>query len=244
MRHARAEILELTGINSGTRFASGHDMSSCATCTLGRASAVGRGGHCPFVTRRRGAGEQLYLQGEPASAVWFLKEGTVALLRELPGRERVRAIRAAGSVMGLELLVHDTYLDTARALTEVSVCVLSRTGLDGWLGDPGTPSRALLEQSVRGLLADAPRGAAPDGNATRRVARWILDAGDASEVPRHMIASLLGMAPETLSRSLADLRTRGAIAATRRTLSICDRDALGRAAGEEPAPSPDGDQPH
>jgi CRP-like cAMP-binding protein len=202
------------------------------TCSMGRASGVGRGGRCPLGIRHRSAGENLYLEGQPAASVWYIKSGTVALLRDLPGGEGVRAIRREGSLVGIEAVTCATYLDTARALTDLSVCGLSRAGLDNWLG-PAAPARALLEQTVRDLVLDAPRGAGPDGSATRRVARWILDAGTAPAVPRRMVASMLGMVPETLSRALAELRRCGAIETTRRTITVRDRDRLLRAGAGE-----------
>jgi CRP-like cAMP-binding protein len=225
----------LTGIKMGTSFASPDGMNSCGACPIGKACAEGR---CVFMHRRRGAGERIYLEREAASSVWFIKAGTVALVRELPGGERVRAIRGEGSFIGLEILVSETYLDTARALTDLSVCALSRAALDRWLGDAATPARAVLEQTVRGLLVDAPRGAGPDGSAASRVARWILDdRGGAPVLPRRVVASMLGMAPETLSRTLAELCQSGAIEATRRAIAIRDRGQLVRAAGYEPRTS-------
>jgi len=203
-------------------------MGSCASCAIGKACGVGHGPLCPFVTRHRRAGEHLQRQGEAATSVSFIKSGAVALLRELPGGETLRAVRGGGALIGLEILLGDRYLDSARALTDVTVCELSRAGLDAFLGQAAA-ARAVLEQAVRGLV-DAPRGAGPDGNATCRVARWILDGGAAATVPRQMAASLLGMVPETLSRALAELRRRGAIDASRRSIAIRDRDRLVAAA--------------
>jgi CRP-like cAMP-binding protein len=208
-------------------------MHGCASCAIGQASGVGRGGACPFVVRRRQAGEHLFHQGDPAASVWYIRSGTIALLRELPGGEGVHAIRGAGALVGLEILVDGAYADSARALTDLSACGLPRAAVDVWLGDRSSPARVVLEQVLRGLAADAPRGAAPDGNATSRVARWILEAGPAPAVPRRMVASMLGMVPETLSRALAQLRKDGAIVTTRRTITIRDRLQLARAAGAD-----------
>jgi CRP-like cAMP-binding protein len=198
-------------------------MVGCATCPIGRASGVGQGGQCPFIARHRPAGDHLYFQGEAAASVWYVKSGTVALLRELPGGSGVRAIRGAGAVIGLEILVDGAYADSARALTDLWACGLPRAALDVWLGDPASPARVVLEQVLRGLVIDAPRAAAPDGSATQRVARWILESGPTAAVSRRLAASMLGMVPETLSRALAELRRGGAIEATRRSITIRDR---------------------
>ena len=50
-------------------------------------------------------------------------------------------------------------------------------------------------------------------------------------MPRHVVASLLGMVPETLSRALAQLARTGAIEVTRQAVRIRDSQALKEAAG-------------
>jgi CRP-like cAMP-binding protein len=204
-------------------------ITSCATCPAGRAAGVRYGGRCPLVDRKRPRGATICLEGEPASTIWLVKRGTVVLSRtHADGQERPRAVRAAGSFVGLEALVRPTYADTART-TEASVlCGTTREAFDGWLGPAGTPVRMALELLLATVVAEDPRPAAPDGPATRRVARFLLDAGDgeAPQVPRQVLAALLGMVPETLSRALARLRDAGTIELTRRRVSITDRSRL------------------
>jgi CRP-like cAMP-binding protein len=65
-----------------------------------------------------------------------------------------------------------------------------------------------------------------------RVAAWLLDAapGEMGALPRHVVAELLGMQPETLSRALAALAEAGAIEVTRRRIDVRDHAALEDAA--------------
>jgi CRP/FNR family transcriptional regulator, cyclic AMP receptor protein len=209
----------------------------CRICAVGAASGVGAGGFCPFVDRRHAAGELLYLEGEEARHIWYVKSGVVALLRRSKddhGEGRVRAVRFPGSLIGLEALIAARYTDSARIASDAVLCGITREGADAWVGAPGTPARTALELTLRTAYADPARTAATDGSAVERVAAWLCDEGPRGmtlELPRHVIADLLGMRPETLSRVLTRLNDCGAIAATRTTLRIRDEQLLAQAAG-------------
>ena len=202
---------------------------------------AGRRPFCPFVDRARAAGELVYLEGEPAQQVWFVKQGTIALLRkggENHAEGRVRAVRFAGSFIGLEALVAERYLDSARATSDAILCGTTRAGLDGWLEPRDGPARVVLELTLRAQCWELPRRAPPDGSAVERVAGWLWEEGQRGAtlgLPRHIIADLLGMRPETLSRAIATLVDRGLIAATRNEIAILDVNRLGRVASRDPA---------
>lgn len=211
-------------------------ISNCCNCPVGTADHPD-GGSCPFVDRTRRAGELIFLQGDPAERVWFVKSGTVLLLRqgsEDLGEGRVRAVRFVGSFIGLESLVDDAYNDTARASTDAVLCGITRDKLDSWLGPPQAPARVALELSLRADSTDLPRLAQTDGSAVSRVAAWLNTEGPRGvtlTLPRKVVADLLGMRPETLSRALATLAQREAIAVSRNNLRILDDDKLREAAG-------------
>jgi len=206
-------------------------ITSCAACPAGRAAGVGRGGRCLLVDRRRDRDDVVCLEGYAADTIWFVKKGTVLVSRAgADGIDRPRAVRGPGTFVGLEALIRPTYADSARTTEPSILCGASRDDFDAWLGPAGTPARMALEQTLLATTADPSRAASADGSAIRRVARWLLDAGAAGppRLPRHVVASLLGMAPETLSRALAGLRDHGAIAVTPRGLQIEDRARLVR----------------
>jgi CRP-like cAMP-binding protein len=201
--------------------------SNSARCPLER--------DCPLFCRPRRTGEFLFFEGEPARTVWFLRRGTVVLSRgwRSNGEDNARAVRSAGAFLGLEALVRSSYLDTARAVTGLIACNGSRDAVDQWLGPADTPTRAALDQVLLSVAAERPRAASSDGTSLHRVARWLLDesfAGVAQPLPRRLIAQLLGMVPETLSRALSELASLGAIEVTRRSLEIRNVAALKAAA--------------
>lgn len=74
--------------------------------------------------------------------------------------------------------------------------------------------------------------------ATReRVASWILDrcaVEQTTNVPRNVIADLLGMRPETLSRALRRLDQEGLIEVSRRSLLFIDPEGLRRKLPKRP----------
>lgn len=186
------------------------------------------GGRCPLVNRRRKAQETIYLEGDAADSVWFVKRGAVVLSRAgEDGVDHPHAVRPPGTFVGLEALVRPNYADTARTTEPTVLCGISRTAVDTWFGPRGSPARMALEVTLLTGTAASPRAATADGTAVQRVARWVLThEDDVHHLPRRVMASLLGMVPETLSRSLASLAATGAIQVDRKRVVIVDRDRL------------------
>ena len=219
------------------------EVTACTRCPVGMASDVAAGGRCPFVPRRRGAGAVLHLAGDGVDRVWFVKSGTVLVTRSIDD-EQIEgapwAIRRPGSFLGLEGLVRSDHVDSARALTDVTLCGASLSIVKDWLDRRSAAARVLLDAALRAGTRDRPLRGNADGTAPRRAAAWLLEnASEASTegIPRRVLAGLLGMRPETLSRALGVLAAQGAIRHDRRTVTIVDRAQLqsvarrGRASG-------------
>ncbi len=183
-----------------------------------------------MIPRLRDAGETLYVEGSPATRVWWVKSGTVALTRDVGdahGSGIAWALRRPGSILGVESLVRPEYEDSARTLSSAVVCAVSSGDFSDWLGPSGTPARAVLEATLTTTVDDG--GNNTEGRSDIRVARWLLDeaiGGRAPSIPRAVMANLLGMRPETLSRVLARLAERGAIEVSRTTIRVLDADLL------------------
>jgi CRP-like cAMP-binding protein len=212
-------------------------ITSCVGCPVGNASNVADGDRCPMVDRKWKAGATLFEAGEPAFTVWFIKKGTVVLSKpsDNPDADGIAwAVRSAGSFLGLESLVRDTFVDSARAVTDLAACGTTLHGMEAWLEDRSKAARTVLQCTLQTQVEDSPRRASADGSAVRRVAEWLLDGGHGQEwhgLPRRLVAGFLGMQPETLSRALASLATLGAVEVTRRSITVTDRTTLTQAAG-------------
>ncbi|MEB2310907.1 MAG: Crp/Fnr family transcriptional regulator [Sorangiineae bacterium] len=202
--------------------------SECATCVLGLASAPNA---CPFKETIKPAGTVLLEQGRLPEATWYLRSGQVLLSVTTGAAAGTCMVRGAGALLGLEALLGEPSVCEAHALTEIKVCALSAKDFKSWVGPMASPQGVVLTLALREASRQTAERIALEGSATQRVARFLLSRhvaglGDqAITIQKQLLARVLGMRPETLSRSLAELRERGVVARGRR-ISIIDLPAL------------------
>ncbi len=188
-------------------------------------------------------GAVLYLEGEAVEHVWYVKRGVVSLSRAIDGRgasTAVWALRRAGSMIGLESLVGPAYLDTARAVGEVAVCSATPEAVRAWVATRPEAAMAVIGCTLEGQRNDGPRRSGADGTASTRVASWLLGRTESKPVPRRVVADLLGMEPETLSRTLKALAAKHLVRVTRTSIEIIDRAGLERVSGSSARASSSG----
>lgn len=127
----------------------------CSRCALGHASGADAGQFCPFIIRRYARGDFLCTAGAPADYVWMVKEGVVGVGRSASDVDQLEALRLPGGYVGLECLVRDTYLCTARALSRVTLCGATREGFRRWLRQNDERIGVVFEAALRDpLLVD------------------------------------------------------------------------------------------
>ncbi len=112
----------------------------------------------PFVVRRYERDQLLCLAGDRADYVWMVKQGAVGLTRSRDDTDRLDVLRLPGSYVGLECLVGEHYLFTARALSRCSLCGATRDSFAGWLRQNDERVALVMRAVLEELLgAPAPR---------------------------------------------------------------------------------------
>ncbi len=192
-------------------------VSDCRSCTIGSACH----GRCRFTPSTREAGATLCAQGETPAAVYFVKEGFVAQSTVSPrGVETHLALRGPGTLVCCESVKRVPSPHEVRALSRVKLCSLAGDHLASWVSPGQGPARAVLDLLLVEITSQHDDRSFRQGDCLSRVARFTLaHAGFLAERPgamrKGMMARLLGMRAETLSRCLGRLEEEGLLSASR-----------------------------
>ena len=192
-------------------------VTDCNACSLGIASA----GRCRFTPSTREAGASLCAQGERPRTVYFIKEGFVALSAVSPrGSELVLTLRGPTSLLCTEALTNEPSAYEVRALSRVKLCGIAGEAMSQWVGPERSPGRVILDLLLAESRMQRDEVNFRQGDCMSRVARFALAhakflADRPNAVRKQVVARLLGMRPETLSRCLTRLEQDGVLDASR-----------------------------
>ncbi len=192
-------------------------VNDCTSCPLGQASPA----RCRFTPTSREGGATLCAQGERPRTVYFIKEGFVALSAVSPrGSELVLTLRGPASLLCTEALNGEPASYEARALSRVKLCGISGEAMTQWIGPEKSPARAVLDLLLAEGRMQRDEVNWRQGDCLSRVARFALAhvrflADRPTAVRKQVVARLLGMRPETLSRCLTRLEKDGVLDASR-----------------------------
>jgi CRP/FNR family transcriptional activator FtrB len=176
-------------------------------------------------------------EGELPDFLHVLVEGAVEQFAEHNGRETTIEVLAPTTTFILAAVIHDEpYLKSARTLTQSRVLMIPAGAVRDIFGRDSAFARAVVGELasryrsiVRALKNQKLRTGA------ERLANWILQtdakSGSTGRVvlpfEKRLLASLLGMTPENLSRSFATLAAHG-VKSEGHTIVIGDRESLRR----------------
>ena len=194
----------------------------------------------PAPIRRLRARDMLFHEGGRAESVYFVRAGTLKTFRTAEdGYEQVLGFSGRAELIGFDALCMGQHPTACVALEESSVFSL----LIRDLIEPGrrTPSidRMLAVAVSRALqqrndLADVMAAVAAEARLARFLLQWSARMAACGQSPRRFylrmgrrdIASYLGLAHETVSRSLQTLARWDLLSVSNRAVDILDMDGL------------------
>ena len=216
------------------------ECPACAAGGLAGERGIG------FLVRILHRGDRLFDHGEPFDSVYMVRSGTLKTCTvSASGEEQVMGFHGPGDLAGLDAIHEGRHASSAIALGTASVCSLPWEPLCGLSARaPRAQSRLLakmsrqIHDSERRLRVLVMRGAG------QRMAAFLTGLLDDCRrrglkcdelvlpMPRADIASHLGLAIETVSRSLTRQHAERLIDVRRNLIRILDERALRRMAGE------------
>lgn len=184
-------------------------------------------------------GERLFDQGDPCTHFFFVLSGIVKLCRVAPsGEEKVMDLVRPGNFFAeAAMFMSGRYPINARALEATRLVALDSRHFVGLVRANADLCLRLLSkmsQRMHGLINEIDNLTLHSG--AQRVIGYLLEQlpeGAAPPsvrlmVPKHVIASRLGIQPETLSRVLAKLRAQQLIDVRDDMIVLNDVEALRR----------------
>jgi len=189
-------------------------------------------------------GEMLFRYGELSSSLYSLKSGAVKIFcHNSDGLEQIVGLsRPGGLLVGLQSINDKRHAYSASAATAVDACRINHKMLLARLREqPELAMRVLEAMKAQLIHSRALIQVMGHKCAATKIAAFILLMTPKSErgncrfklpFSRLEIASLLGLAEETVCRIMADMRRKGMIYAPRGSVEILDWDRIHVAAGD------------
>ena len=199
---------------------------------LSHAHAAALAPHCKTLTARRG--ELISRQGTPLPGVMLMSVGSVKLsLRSADGDERVLRIAIAGEAFGEPTaMLGKPCLYDAIAITDAKVVIIPASAILSLVARDRRFARfVVLALSERSYTVLSEFSAATTQRGAQRLAGYLesLQRKNGTvqlPVSKTVVAALLGMKKETLSRLFRQFTSEGLIGMTRREIAILDPQGL------------------
>jgi CRP/FNR family transcriptional regulator, anaerobic regulatory protein len=225
-------------VATATRAGAAADVNAAELLRLmgGSESDVPPGATLPIAIRRLHADEPLFHEGAKAEAIYFIRAGTFKTFRTAEdGYEQVLGFSSRAEVLGFDAVCRDTHPTSAVALEESSVYVVLMGDLFGLEQRIPALGRMLQLATSRALSCRADIAEVMAAVAAEvRLARFLVQTSErmaaCGQSPRRFrlrmnrreIASHLGVAHETVSRSFGTLADWGIVGVDNREVEIID----------------------
>jgi CRP/FNR family transcriptional regulator len=207
---------------------------------LDDADAAQAAGRMAVGLRRVPAGHPLMHMGAPADALYFVHSGTFKIFRsDEDGYEQVLAFAGRREVLAFDALCVEAHPTAAMALEDSTVYVVRKTELPAFSLAVPAFGRALQRAGSLALsrtndLVDIMAAVASEVRLARFLLQHSHQMAANGQSPRRFllrmgrrdIASMLGVAHETVSRSFTTLALARLIHVNDRDVEILDMDAL------------------
>lgn len=194
----------------------------------------------PVLLRRVQSGECIAHEGASADAIFFVRSGTFKVFRtDEDGYEQVLAFAVRSEVLGFDALCMESYPAAMQALEDSTVYVIPRREIAPL--SKALPAFSLVLQQAGSLtlmrsreLVDIMAAVASDVRLARfliQLSRRMLACGQSPRrfllrMGRREVASLLGVAHETVSRCFSALSAMGLLYVNDREIEILDMEGL------------------
>ena len=183
----------------------------------------------------------ILFEDDPGDALYVVVAGQVKIvLTAEDGREVILSVRDQGDFFGeMSLIDEEPRAAHVIAMEDAKLFVLRRDDFQKILQDVPQIGLGLLRALCTRLRqADDKIGGLVLLDVPGRVARLLLDMADGVQITKrvthHMIAQMIGSSRETVSRTMRNMVDQGLITASRKLITLKNREALETAAGRNP----------
>jgi len=167
-------------------------------------------------------GAVLYRAGSGGKHLFTVRSGVVKLVQYLPdGGQRIVRLARTTDVIGLEILVGDTFQHNAVVLQDTEVCRFPSEAVSRLTQVNPKLHNELMNRWQRALSeADAWLTELSTGSAKQRVARLLLrlvkdvSTGECDLFSREDMGAMLGITTETTSRTIAEFKRQSLLVET------------------------------
>ncbi|WP_188207902.1 Crp/Fnr family transcriptional regulator [Alkalibacillus aidingensis] len=182
-------------------------------------------------------GEVIYHSGDESDSLYIVNNGKIKIYRlSETGKEQLLRILSPGDFTGeLALFKQSTHEAYAEALVDTTVCIIKRPDLQQFLLKyPSISVRILNEFSNRLEQSEKQTTRFATESVETRIALYLAECVEDEDhyeftlpMNKKDLASYLGTTPETISRKLTDLETKGLIKQkTHKRIEVKELDGL------------------